>query len=236
MHDGMNVFFSEFASTGQTWEVAEAIESGAIKADPLVIAVWGEGGTKKFNPRRFNEFLVDDLFAIKPELWETLEPSLTPPTREPRGNYMMSLVCDEIVPSVAKRFGLELDAKRTAILGCSIAGVAAINTAALRQDVFGAALSFSTHWQFGGQALVENLAALVALRKGMRVWADIGTEGLDAGSVELNRLFGESLANWNLSEGADFKAPIFDGTGHSETFWSARLPEAVNWWLDRKVF
>jgi hypothetical protein len=236
MHDGMNVFFSEFASTGQTWEVAESIESGLIKADPLVIAVWGEGGTQKFNPRRINEFLVDDLFEARPELWETLEPILAPPTREPRGNFMIELVCDEVLPAVAKRFGLELDPRRTAIAGCSVAGIAAINTAARHPDVFGTALSFSSHWQFGGEALVQYLAGLVALRKNLCIWADSGTEGLDAGSAELNELFGEALAGWSLREGIDFTAPIFGGTGHSETFWAKRLPTAVNWWLDRQIF
>ena len=43
VHDGMNVFFKKYASTGNTWQIIEAIDSGRILGDPMVIAVWGEG-------------------------------------------------------------------------------------------------------------------------------------------------------------------------------------------------
>ncbi|MCX8530694.1 MAG: alpha/beta hydrolase-fold protein [Rhodoluna sp.] len=232
MHDGMNVFFSEFASTGQTWEVLESIERGRIQDDPVVVAVWGEGGTQKFNPRRINEFLVDDLFEAQPALWETLEPALAPPTREARGNYMVAIAADQILPAVAERFGLELSATRTAIAGCSVAGIASIYSVAKRPDVFGAAFSFSSHWQFGGEELVEFLANQLPTQLKPLIWADSGTEGLDAGSVRLNERFGELLQEKGWGEQAISKT--FNGTGHSESFWASRLDLPVNWWLSKQ--
>ena len=232
MHDGMNVFFSEFSSTGQTWEVLESIQRGRIQGRPVVVAVWGEGGMLKFNPRRINEFLVDDLFEVQPELWETLEPALTPPTREARGNYMVSLVADQILPAVAARFGLQLAPARTAIAGCSVAGIASIYAVTKRPDVFGAAFSFSSHRQFGGEKLANFLADRLPTQPKPLIWADSGTEGLDAGSVRLNDLFGELLQARGWADNAISKT--FNGTGHSESFWSARLDLPVNWWLSKQ--
>lgn len=83
IHDGMNVLFKKYASSGDTWQVIEAITDARIIGDPLVIAVWGEGGTKKYNSRRINEFLCDDIFAKHPSLWATLNPLLEPETHEP---------------------------------------------------------------------------------------------------------------------------------------------------------
>lgn len=231
VHDGMNVFFKRYASTGDTWQIIEGIESGRIMGDPLVIAVWGEGGTKKYNSRRINEFLCDDIFESRPELWETLNPLLTPETREPRGNFLVSLVANEILPAVLQEFGVEHDARRTAIAGCSVAGVASIYSLAKRPEVFGAALGLSSHWEFGGEVLVRELSSILASKQGAKVWTDSGTLGLDAASLPLNNLFGQELVRHGLREHADFEAPTFWGTGHHETYWSRRVELPINFWL-----
>jgi enterochelin esterase-like enzyme len=231
VHDGMNVFFSRYASTGDTWQIIEGLESGKIIGDPLVIAVWGEGGTKKYNSRRINEFLCDDIFEQRPELWETLNPLLTPDTREPRGNYFLSLVADQILPTTLSEFGIEHDASRTAIAGCSVAGVAAIYSVAKRPEVFGTALGFSSHWEFGGKDLIDDLIKMLGTKKGMRIWSDTGSEELDAASLPLHRYFQTKLIESGFTEHEDFETQIFWGTGHHETFWSRRVEYPINFWL-----
>ena len=233
MHDGMNVFFKRFASTGVTWQVVEGLAEGRILGDPIVIAVWGEGGATKFNPRRINEFLCDDIFAQRPHLWETLNPLLSPPTKEPRGNYLINLVADEILPTVLAEFGIEHKAERTALAGCSVAGVSAIYALAKRSDVFGSAFGFSSHWEFGGTELIDALVSLLDEPKGRIIWSDAGTEGLDAKSAVLNAYFGQQLATQGWSEHHDFEAPTFWGTGHSETYWARRFEYPVNLWLKK---
>jgi len=180
IHDGMNVFFERYASSGVTWQVREGLAEGRIVGDPIVIAVWGEGGTVKFNPRRINEFLCDDIVALHPHLWETLNPLLAPPTREARGNYLLDLVSDEILPAVLDEFGIEHKAERTALAGCSVAGVAAIYALTKRSDVFGAALALSSHWEFGGTTLIDVLVNQLGSANGRIIWSDSGTEELDA--------------------------------------------------------
>lgn len=233
VHDGMNVFFKKYASSGETWQIREAVKSGAILGDPLVIAVWGEGGTKKYNPRRINEFLCDDIVDAHPELWQSLLPGLTPPTREPRGNYFMDLVSHEVLPEVCERFGIEHSPIRTALAGCSVAGVAAIYWLAKRPEVFGAAFALSAHWEFGGKTLIDELTALLGDAKSRKVWSDSGTEGLDAVSCGLNDYFAQQLftkPGWELKR--SLEAPTFWGTGHHETFWSHRVRFPINWWLE----
>ncbi len=232
IHDGMNVFFSKFASSGDTWQIREALAAGSIIGDPLVVAIWGEGGTKKYNPRRINEFLCDDIFATHPELWQTLLPVLTPPTCEPRGNYFLNLVAEQILPEICSRYSLEHSASRTAIAGCSVAGVASIYWLAKRPDVFGSAFALSAHWEFGGRKLIDELATLLGPAGGRMIWSDSGTEGLDAASCPLNDYFAERLlknADWAAKR--NLETPTFWGTGHHETFWSERIKLPVNWWL-----
>lgn len=231
LHDGMNVFFSRYASTGDTWQIIEGLESGKIIGDPIVIAVWGEGGTKKYNSRRINEFLCDDIFEQRPELWQTLNPLLTPPTREPRGNYLLNLVADQILPATFAEFGIEHQASRTAIGGCSVAGVASIYSVAKRPDVFRTAFGLSSHWEFGGHELINDLVKMIARTKGLRIWSDIGSEALDAASLPLHRYFKEKLVQSGLQEHKDFETPIFWGAGHHETFWSRRVEYPINFWL-----
>ena len=233
MHDGMNVFFERYASTGQTWQVIESLAAGRLTGDPLVIAVWGEGGTKKFNPRRINEFLCDDIFVEQPQLWDTLNPLLTPPSREPRGNYLVDLIADEILPTILAELGIDQNAERTALAGCSVAGVASIYALVKRPDVFGAAFGFSSHWEFGGRQLIDALASRLGSPLRRTIWSDSGTEGLDAVSAPLNTYFGKQLAVHGWSEHYDFEAPIFWGTGHSESFWARRFEYPVNLWLKK---
>ncbi|MEY4366830.1 MAG: hypothetical protein RLZ28_245 [Actinomycetota bacterium] len=231
IHDGMNVFFSKYASSGDTWQVRESIAAGRFTGDPIVVAVWGEGGTKKYNSRRINEFLCDDVFASQPELWATLNPMLEPETHEPRGNYFVSLVADEILPAVLRQFNIEHDARRTAIAGCSVAGVASIYSLAKRPDVFGAALALSSHWKFGGQPLINALATMLAPHSNKIIWSDSGTEGLDEKSEPLNNYFGEQLGRVGFVAGKNLETPTFWGTGHHETVWARRFEYPVNMWL-----
>lgn len=233
IHDGMNVFFKRYASTGQTWQVTESLTAGRILGDPLVIAVWGEGGTQKFNPRRINEFLCDDIFAKQPNLWETLHPMLAPPNREARGNYFIDLISDEILPTVLNRFGIDHMAQRTALAGCSVAGVASIYALARRPEIFGAAFGFSSHWEFGDKDLIDALVNSLGDANGRIIWSDAGTEGLDAASLPLNNYFGQQLAKSGWSEQLDFQTPTFWGAGHDETFWARRFEYPVNMWLKR---
>ena len=233
IHDGMNVFFKRYASSGQTWQVIESLASGRIVGDPLVIAVWGEGGTKKFNSRRINEFLCDDVFAEQPQLWETLNPLLAPPTREARGNYFIDLISDEILPTVLTEFGIQHQTNRTAIAGCSVAGVASIYALAKRPEIFGAAFGLSSHWEFGGTDLIEELVKRLGPANGRIIWSDAGTEGLDAISQPLNNYFGQQLAKLGWREQLDFETPTFWGTGHNESFWARRFEYPVNLWLRR---
>ena len=233
IHDGMNVFFKRYSSSGQTWEVIEGLAAGRIQGDPLVVAVWGEGGVKKFNPRRINEFLCDDIFAEQPNLWETLNPMLAPATREARGNYFIDLIADEILPTVLSEFGIEHKVERTALAGCSVAGVASIYALARRPETFGATFGLSSHWEFGGKELIDGLVKRLGQTNGRIIWSDSGTEGLDAGSQSLNSYFGKQLAKLNWREQVDFETPTFWGTGHNESFWARRFEYPVNLWLNR---
>lgn len=232
IHDGMNVFFEEYASSGDTWQIRELIAAKRIHGAPLVAAIWGEGGTQKYNPRRINEFLCDDFFAREPQQWQTLVPVLRPPTQEHRGNYFLDLVAEQIVPAIASSFGIEVSPRRTALVGCSVAGVASIYWMMKRPDVFGATISLSSHWEFGAEPLIDFLVDGLGAPTDRLIWSDSGTEGFDAVSLPLNGYFAERMrASGEWVTGINLETPTFWGADHHETAWARRVEHPINWWL-----
>jgi enterochelin esterase-like enzyme len=134
---------------------------------------------------------------------------------------------------VLTEFGIGHKANRTALAGCSVAGVASIYALAKRPEIFGAAFGFSSHWDFGGKALIDALMKNLGEASERIIWSDAGPEGLDAASQPLNTYFGQQLAKVGWREQFDFETPTFWGTGHNETFWARRFEYPVNLWLDR---
>ena len=230
MHDGGNLLVPrEQAWNGQNWGITDSLETGLVTAElqPVVIGVYtGEGAS------RYNELAPASIAQAAPDAFLTIPAENRPSSMVSTSDEYHAFLANEVLPTVAEQFGIELDPSRTAIAGSSMGGLASINGLALHPEVYGAALAFSTHWPFGGHAAVEALiGALPKPAGGHRLWLDSGNIELDAAYPSFHYQAIDRLIEHGWRRDQDFEARIYAGTGHQEKYWAARWPDAVNWWL-----
>ena len=145
-------------------------------------------------------------------------------------NDYQDMLALRLVPELAKRYGLNLDPKRTAQIGASLGGLAVIYGVSRHPEVFGTALGLSTAWPLGFQELIDHLVA--GLPKSVKVYTDVGTEELDASYCSWHYNFVEAMDKAGWKRDVEYKAEIYPGTGHKESWWGARVEHPINWWLN----
>ncbi len=232
MHDGENIFYPEYTFHNQTWGILQAIAHGRIVADcmPIVVAVWGLRGEHAFDKSRMYELAPQDLLVANPDLYQMLDKAEFQ-VEQLAGNRYQSLLAEEIVPTVANKYGVSLDRRRTAIMGSSMGGLASLYGMAKHPDVYGAALCLSTHVAFWDPAFVPSLVDLLPSPGSHFVWTDRGSINLDSQYEQPHRDVIAALLSKGYTRDVDFQAHIFDGTDHNELAWSRRIEYPLNWWL-----
>lgn len=227
MHDGRNVFDAADSYSGTTWGILDAAGKGELgERPPIVVAVWGLGDLT-----RFRELAPEAVMQKRPQFWDGVGPDWIPTGTEPLGDAYLSLVSDAVLPFVAARYGLELAAERTAIMGASMGGLAAMYFVAQRPEVYGTALCFSTHWMLGDTEMARELTAMLPADGKHRIWTDAGDIDIDANYRDAHLLAHELLAQAGYSRPDSLAGTIVPHTGHHERYWARRVADAVNWWL-----
>jgi predicted alpha/beta superfamily hydrolase len=213
MHDGGNLLLPRTETwNNQNWSVIESLEAGLVTNTlmPVVVGVHtGQGSS------RYNELSPASILAKDPNAFDSLPAEVLPADLTCRSEEYQAFLAHKVLPKVAAELGIKLDPSRTAIGGSSMGGLASIYGLGLYPEIYGTALSFSTHWPFGREVAVETLIdALPNPAAGLLHYAAI--DRLEA-------------RGWRRD--TDFEARLYAGTGHQEKYWAARWPDAVNWWL-----
>ena len=142
------------------------------------------------------------------------------------------MLAEEILPQIARTYGLELDPQRTAIMGSSMGGLASLYGLAKHPEVYGTALCLSTHWAYWEPEFVRGLLSLLPEPGVHRIWTDRGSLNLDA-LYEVPHLDAiQHLMSLGYIRDVDFQAHVFHGTDHNEMAWSRRIEYPLNWWLE----
>ena len=236
MHDGKNLFVPELTTFGATWGLIEALTDRPvggprIHGKPLIIGVW-----QKRNELRLCELGLDEFFVANPHVIDDLPDDFKamqmPEGYTPMGAAYQKLVAETILPSIAKEFGVELARERTAIAGSSMGGLASLYGMSKYPEVYGTALSYSTHWPIGGDALVQFLVDQLPKPGNHKIWSDCGTLELDAAYPPFHAVFVEKMLGkgWRYHE--DFVHAIYPFTGHNELWWAGRVEHPINFWLE----
>lgn len=233
MHDGKNLFYPKFSTYGATWGLLEAMRpdhmgSTRIQGDkkPLIIGVWGLGdGTRTM------ELGPEDIYSQHPEIIENLPEGLKPADATARGNAYQELIAKSILPTLAKRYGIELSSERTAIGGSSMGALASMYAMAKYPEVYGTVLAFSTHWPFGHDTMVEKLTAMLPPAGRHRIWTDTGTIELDAEYPPFHAQAIVKLEAKGYRYHEDLMHAVYTNTGHNENWWAGRVEHPINWWL-----
>ena len=233
MHDGKNLFYPKFSTYGATWGLLEALRPDHMgftriqgEQKPLIIGVWGLG-----DDSRMMELGPEDIYAQHPEIISNLPDFLMPADKTPRGNKYQELIAKTILPTLAKKFGIDQTADRTAIGGSSMGGLASMYAMGKYPDVYGTVLSFSTHWPFGYEITINKITAMLPPPGRHRVWTDSGTLELDSEYPPFHDKAVSALTAKGYESHKDLMHAVYTNTGHNENWWAGRVEHPINWWL-----
>jgi predicted alpha/beta superfamily hydrolase len=219
LNDGQNLFDPARAFAGNTWRVAEAVNT-LVHADvipPLLVV-----GIDHGEERRGREYLpVDD--------------ERHPHGERPLGRHYVEFVTREVMPFVERTYGVAGRASARGFGGSSYGAMAALLAVLERPGVFGRLLLESPSLYVGGRHLLRK--ARRAPRWPARVYLGVGTTEtgraeIDREAVQNVRALESILRERNLGS-KRLKVIVRDGATHSEDAWAARLPDALRFLFGR---
>ena len=226
MHDGQMLYDAATTWNKQAWQVQDTlqrlIDEGRI-ADTIVVGIWNNGKL------RHSEYFPAKYLAGMPERQRAaqLKDSLQGKSRSEA--YLRFLV-EELKPAIDARYPTRPEAASTFIMGSSMGGLISVYAMNEYPQVFGAAAGLSTHWTgIGRPNAAIPVAAFNYLQQHL---ADPATHKLyqDHGTTELDALYGpyqlvidDIVRERGYENGKNFDSRLFDGAGHNEKAWAARL-------------
>jgi pimeloyl-ACP methyl ester carboxylesterase len=233
MHDGQGLFDASRTWNKQAWNVhlalSKLIQEGKVQ-DTIVVGI-PNGGKHRYSeyyPNKYLELAPPDVrvdYVHRAQL------------EKPLADAYLRFLVEELKPVIDQRYATRPEPAGTFVMGSSMGGMISIYAVCEYPQVFGGAAGLSTHWvgrpsRWGPPEQLQNaslpLAAFNYLQRHLpranthRLYMDHGTNGLDAiygihQAVvdEIGREMGYDSAHW--------QSRIFEGTGHSETDWAARV-------------
>ena len=232
MQDGQNLFDARIGWAQQSWHadivVNRLMKAGRI-ADTIVVGIWNSGA------QRYAEYYPEKVLALAPEAVRREYVEQASNGRSQGDAYLRFLV-EELKPAIDRRYATRPGPEFTFAMGSSMGGLISIYALCEYPQVFGGAAGLSTHWvgrpTAWGRERVRNaalpLASMTYLIQKLppagshRIYSDHGDDWLDSLYVPAHRLVGEVLRDRGYTP-ADAMTRVFEGTGHNEPDWSARL-------------
>ena len=205
LHDGQNLFEAERAFIpGQFWRVAETAEVliGTGRIPPLVVAGvdhLGEGRNRDMTPTAGDR------------------PGWGGGARY--GRFVM----EDLLPYLARSYGVRTDAEGVAVGGSSLGGLMTLSIACQYPGRIGRLLVMSPSVWWDDRVILRRLRRN-GLRPRPRVWLDIGRrEG--ARTMTDARALRDAL----IPQTSALRYYEDPAGQHSEADWARRLPEALEW-------
>jgi enterochelin esterase-like enzyme len=235
MHDGQMLFDATTTWNKQAWDVddvaARLLGTGQLR-DFIVVGVWNNG------KKRFAEYYPQKFMAHLPDAARN---GLTPRRLEgpPLADAYLRFLVEELKPAIDARYATRPGRDDTLLMGSSMGGLISVYALLEYPQVFGAAAALSTHWitmfednEVFPAAAIAYLRAKLPAPGALKLYMDHGTTELDAqygrAQQRIDALFKER----------GFGPPqvvsrVFEGTGHNERAWSARLETPLTFLLGR---
>ncbi len=243
MHDGQNLFDGRLNWTQKAWMADVAVDrlvrAGRI-ADTLIVGIWNNG------PERYAEYHPEKVLALAPEAARREYVEEAANGRLKADAYLRFIV-DELKPAIDRRYATKAGPESTFIVGSSMGGLISIYALCEYPQVFGGAAGLSTHWvsrpAAWGRERVRNavlpLAHMNYLSQKLppaathRIYTDRGDDWLDSLYAPTHRFIAELLREHGFGPQQAMTA-VFDGSGHSEADWAARLEVPLLFLMDKR--
>jgi enterochelin esterase-like enzyme len=237
MQDGQMLFDARTTWNHQAWNVQDSvqrlIDAGRIP-DTLVVGIWNND---KF---RHSEYLPQKFLPLMPEAFREryVKEALL---GKPQSDAYLRFLVEELKPAIDARYPTLPEAAHTVVMGSSMGGLISVYAMNEYPQVFGGAAGLSTHWVgiFKPNAAIP-LAAFNYLRAHLadpathRLYQDHGTTELDALYAPYQVVVDEIVRERGYEDGRNFESRVFEGTGHNETAWAARVEAPLAFLLGRR--
>lgn len=236
MHDGQMLFDAATTWNRQAWDVHLTLErlmrEGRIPPT-MVVGIWNNGRFRhsEYHPQKALAFLpapVRERFVA-----EALQ-------GRPQADAYLRFLVEELKPLVDARFPTNPGREATFVMGSSMGGMISVYAYNEYPRVFGGAAGLSTHWVGSAQpnaalplAAFNQLAASLAPPDGRRLYMDHGTTELDAIYAPYQAFVNEIVRDRGYGA-ADYMSRVFEGTGHNERAWAARLEVPLLFLMGRR--
>jgi len=226
MHDGQMLFDASTTWNKQAWNVQDAVQrlisEGRIP-DTLIVGVWNNG---KF---RHSEYFPQKYLAGMPAALRDRLIAEGLQNKPQSDNYLRFLV-EELKPAIDARYATRPEAASTFLLGSSMGGLISVYAMNEYPKVFGGAAGLSTHWVGVSKpnaaiplAAFNYVRAKLADPATHRLYQDHGTMELDALYAPYQLVINDIVREAGYVDGKNFETRVFEGTGHNEKAWAARL-------------
>jgi enterochelin esterase-like enzyme len=209
----------------QAWDVHLAVDrlvkQGRLP-DTLIVGVWNNG---KF---RHSEYLPQKFLPFVPPATRTLlvDKALQ---GQPQADAYLRFVVEELKPAIDARYTTHSGRAHTFIMGSSMGGLISVYAMNEYPQVFGGAAGLSTHWMGGFEpnaalplAAFNYLQGRLADPATHRLYMDHGTTELDALYAPYQAFVNQIVKDRGYTA-ANSISRVFEGTGHNERDWAARL-------------
>jgi enterochelin esterase-like enzyme len=233
MHDGEVLFDAELSWNGMSWDAAgvaaRLMAAGEVR-EFLIVAIPNAGAERwsEYTPQRpFEDMHGDDRARFEAIRRERAGGA---PETTVRSDAYVAWLVDELKPRIDARFATSPAREDTFIAGSSMGGLISLYALVERPGVFGGAACLSTHWPVIF-TLEDNPFPdhMLAYLQGHlpdvgphRLYFDRGTEELDAlyagPQQRVDELF--RSRHWTPEH---FVSRVYEGAGHNENAWQARL-------------
>jgi predicted alpha/beta superfamily hydrolase len=220
-----------------TWKLAQsAIRIAELKGltPPTVICVYHTpydfdpiGRLREYTPARFmnkkEDWLNESFGLYKGDVGDFVD-RLT-------SEELLNLITEGIVPSITHRIGQSIVPAKTALLGASMGGLAAIYGVIQKPDFFHAALSFSPHWVIGGDALAEKMMSQFPAPGSHKLWMSRGTKGLDSKYEQSQKIADKRIRSRGYIDDQNLITKVLNRGAHSNATWARYVPGALDFWM-----
>jgi enterochelin esterase-like enzyme len=243
MQDGQNLFDASQTWNKFAWNVHEALaklmQQGEVQ-DTIVVGIPSNG---KY---RYSEYYPEKYLALAPQ---AVRDDYVRRAQWGRtlGDAYLRYIVEELKPAIDKTYSTRTDAAGTFLMGSSMGAMVSLYALCEYPGVFGGVAALSTHWigkpgVWGAPNKLQNavlpLAAFNYLSRHLpkpgphRLYFDHGTLGLDA-VYGVHQSFFDAVGA-DLGFTADqWLSRVFEGTGHSEADWAARVEVPLRFLLSK---
>jgi enterochelin esterase-like enzyme len=235
MHDGQMLFDATTTWNKQAWDVddvAERLLAAGKLRDFIVVGVWNNG------KKRFPEYYPQKFMAHLPDAARAglIERGLEGP---PLADAYLRFLVEELKPAIDKRYATRPGRDDTLLMGSSMGGLISIYALLEYPQVFGAAAALSTHWitmfednEVFPAAAVAYLRNKLPAPGALKLYMDHGTTELDAQYARAQQRI-DALFKERGFGPPQVVSRVFEGTGHNESAWGARLEIPLTFLLGR---